>query len=253
MRFKFLSSAFLILTLVVLTSCSTYYYYPTPQTVLKFTEKGDIGVEASTDFNGYDRYSAGIALTDFMAVNADINTFRKQDYENNNYSKYRDYMINAELILYHRWREYFYPAVNLGFGTGEIDRYNPELNVNINRVFLQPSVGFSNDYFDFALANRFSWVDYPVAWPGFDNTEQFNNYREKFSLGDIGKKEFYFTEPSITFGIGYKWVKLRYQMCWANQLSSNKIRSVDSNSILSVNVKINPWKIATELKKPNEE
>ncbi|MFT7196746.1 MAG: hypothetical protein ACI83W_001109, partial [Marinoscillum sp.] len=56
---------------------------------------------------------------------------------------------------------------------------------------------------------------------------------------DLGNGDFYFFEPAITIGAGYKFVKWRYQMIFVNKLSGGAINYVDVNRILSVNLTFN--------------
>jgi hypothetical protein len=220
-------------SVVFFISCGNYYYYPTQQNVLKFKEKKDLSVNAGSDVNGFTGYTLGYAVSDHVGVITDFNSFGTKKT-----GKFFDgYNLGAEAVFFHKMKEHFYPAINVGVGFGQINRNTDDYNVNFNRQFIQPSFGFSNRFFDIAVSSRFSRVnhDLNILNPSAD----LINYQ----LGDIGQRSFYFFEPAITFGVGYKFVKLRMQTVDVTKLSAGDISYVNRNTVFSLNFNFNLNKV----------
>lgn len=215
------------------TSCNSYLYYPTSQNVLRFKEKGDINLAYGLDEHGYDSYNAGYSITDNVALISDFKTFHTYSSDSDIEYKIGDYLWDNELVIYKKYLDCIYPAINIGYGFGEIDRNEDDYRLGLNRQFIQPSIGFSNQFFDFAISSRFSRVDYDLKQlKDIGGSQSFEEY---YDFRDVGKKDFYFLEPAITVGVGYKFVKLRYQIIFINKLSSGDIRYYDKNNSLMLN------------------
>ncbi|MFT4834269.1 MAG: hypothetical protein ACI8WP_001029 [Flavobacteriaceae bacterium] len=214
-----------------LSSCGSYYYYPTQQHILKFKKKGDVTINAGMDSEWFESYGIGGSITDNIALITNLNTFRSSSG-----GKYKvdDYLLEPEIVLYKKLKKNLYPAVNIGYGFGQIDRNDEDFKLSIQRQFIQPSFGYSNDYIDVALSSRFTRANYDLSI-----IDENSNVRRNNDLMDLGNGDFYFFEPAITIGAGYKFVKWRYQMIFVNKLSGGAINYVDVNRILSVNLTFN--------------
>ncbi len=73
-------------------------------------------------------------------------------------------------------------------------------------------------------------------------------FDEAHQIGDVGKKDFYFVEPAFTIGLGYKFLKLRYQYIIMNQLSSGEIKHMTEIGSLSLNLTFNINRLFTKKK-----
>lgn len=214
--------------ILLVSSCGTYYYYPTQQNVMQFKQKGDLNLNVNLDSEGFVGYRAGYALTDHVAVLSNFNGFGTSFHD--------DYMVDTEVILYTKVNKIFHPAVNLGYGFGEIDKWDNNYELGVQRQYIQPSFGASNEFFDFAISGRFTRVNYDLdkVKPMAPQTYDYQDFRE------VGQRDFYFFEPSVTADVGYKWIKLRGQYVVSEKLSSGSISYYTKPSLsLSLNVTFN--------------
>jgi len=68
----------------------------------------------------------------------------------------------------------------------------------------------------------------------------------------VGKKDFYFIEPSFTIGLGYKFIKLRFQHIAAKKLNPIDLLYIEKNMSLTLNLTLNIYKIFIKNKKINQ-
>lgn len=237
MSYQLIKLTFFLLV-ISFSSCTTAYYCATQQNILRFKEKGDANLAVAIDKNGSNCYNVGYAITNYIAVISDFKTFKYNSGFTGRSKTIGTFQWDNELIVYKKFKNYI-PAVNFGFGFGQIDRNSTYYNLGVSRQFIQPSIGYSNDYFDVAFSTRFSRVNYNLQkLRDFDlNTTQ--TFEQYFFLNDVGKQDFYFFEPALTIGLGYKTVKLRFQKIAINQLSTGKIHFDDTNSYLTLNFTFN--------------
>lgn len=226
-----LTKFFFLIISLSMYSCQSYYYYPTNQNVLKFKEKGDASVSFGLDENGANSYNIGYSITDNVALLSDFRTFDSYSSGSSVEYKIDDYLWDTELIFYKKYKDVIYPAINVGYGFGEIDRNERHYKLNVNRQFIQPSIGISNNFYDFAISSRFSRVNYDLS--------KVQTFYENVDLQDVGKKDFYFVEPAFTLGIGYKFIKFRYQGIFLSKISSGKIKYCESSRFLTLNMTFN--------------
>ena len=237
---------FLVIGLIIgFSSCESYYYYPTSQNVLRFKDKGDANIAYGTDENGYDCYNLGYSITKNVALISDFKTFHTYPSESSHKRKYKigDFLWDNELSIYKKYRNCIYPAINFGYGFGQFDRNEEYYRLDIYRQFVQPSIGYSNRFFDFAISSRFSRVHHDLKELKDFDLSTSQSFGEYYDFQDIGKKDFYFFEPAFTIGAGYKFVKLRFQRISVNKLSSGNLRYYDSNSYLTLNFTFNVNKL----------
>jgi len=253
-----LFSIIIILSFFV-SSCETYYYAPTEQTVLKFTEKKEVSASVGynligfvySDNSSWDKISinAGYSFTNYFGVNSNYQRFHK-----------KDYFLDNELIFYKKVKKYFYPAINFGYTYG--NRNGDLYDLQMNRIYAQPSLGFSNNYFDFAISTRFARVDYDLDsdyYYYYDCTNgqcvnvitkneipQYSAEHEIYTIYDKRKElrvlkdeTFYFIEPAVTVGVGYKILKLRLQWAKAIQQDKYTVNHIEENFFLSINLRYN--------------
>lgn len=214
--------------ILLVSSCNTYYYYPTQHNVMQFKQKGDLNLNANLDSEGFIGTSVGYAIDDHVAILSNFNGFGTSFND--------DYMVDTEMILFTKVNKIFYPAINFGYGFGQIDKRDQDYELGMQRQYIQPSFGASNKFFDFAISGRFTRVNYDlnIVKPLPPNTDDYRDFRE------VGQRDFYFFEPAVTVGVGYKWVKLRGQYVVSEKLSAGSISYyTDPNFTLSLNVTLN--------------
>ncbi len=226
---RFIIFSVCLSSVAYLLSCSPHYYYPTQQNVLKFKEQGDATLSATADAESFS-YNASYALTDNVGVITSFYTFDLKNSEDDPY-QIDDYLLETELVFFKKMDGNFYPAVNIGYGFGELDRFNQEYELGVKRQFLQPSMAFSSKFVDFALSSRITRVNYDLSIIDNDQYAVIDRY----DLRDVGQTTFYFVEPGVTLGLGYKGVKLRAQTTFAHKLSRGEISYIQGNIILGFN------------------
>lgn len=217
--------------LFLLEGCTSYYHYPTQQNVMRFKKKGDAYLSyAPFDREGFITYSAGYAVSDHVAIVSDFKTF------DGSLGEIDDYLWEHEVVVFTQMKDLFYPSINFGYGFGELDRTNTDYSLGISRQSVLPPLGISHDFFDLALSARFSRVNHKL-----DISQQIYPNRERhYDFRDVGKRDFFFVEPAITGGVGYKWVKLRGQFTISQKLGNSRISYYSAlNLILSLNVTFN--------------
>lgn len=222
--------ACLCLSSLVLLSCSTYYYIPTQQNVLKFKRKGDVVASIGADEHGHENYSVGYAVTDHLGFLSDFKTFDKHG------EPYRidDYFWDNEVVIYSTIGGLFYPAINIGYGFGELERNDELIRLKPTRQFIQPSIGYSGEFLDFALSTRLTRTNYDLYHDSFTQG-QLSSY----GFHDVGRKDFLFIEPAVTVGAGYNNVKVRVQWLAGRKITSSEIAYVNKNTVVSLNLLLN--------------
>jgi hypothetical protein len=229
---------FIAISCLIFTSCGSYNYYTANQNVLKFKGKGDVSCQFGTDRYDSKSFNLGYALTDNIALLTEFQAIGAF----NTKSKMDNYIWNNELILFKEMDNSFIPAVNFGYSYGQIKRNSDLWSLEMNKFFLQPSIGYSRKYFDIALSARISKVDY-----NFHPTDLYINILETegkptdyFQIEESG---FYFFEPAITLGAGFENFKLRYQYIITNKLNSSELEYTKNNFFITLTATFNLNKI----------
>lgn len=242
---KLLYISTILYMLLSLTSCSSYYYSPTSQNVLDFKKEGDI--VGGVGFNTFNSNAhLGYAFTDNIGFESSVCIYNMDATE---FQDYDAILWDNELVLYKPLKHNFITAVNFGNGYGEFAKYNRDyfmqttknndFKLTLNRNFIQPSFGYSTNYFDFAISARVTSLVYDLEMNNAMSKADRDEILAKYELGDVGEKPFYFVEPAVTIGVGYKWIKFRLQHCIAYQLDAGSIQYESYTPNLSINFKYN--------------
>ncbi len=231
-------SLILLVAAASLSGCVSYYYAPTKQTVLNFKEKGDIALHGAVDGNDGSQSTLGYAFTDHIAVNSNFMLFEKQ--EGTKY-KFNDYMWENELIWFHTREEvrgHTIYAVNLGYGFGEIGRNAEQYGLNFSRQFIQPSIGYMGRGFEAAFSLRAVRINYNVRQLVEWNSQDPRSFQEAWGLPNHDSP-YFFMEPAVTIGYGFKAFRLRIQQSWAANMSPEPFNHVPTGFSLSLNINVN--------------
>ena len=118
----------------------------------------------------------------------------------------------------------------------------------MNKLFLQPSIGYSRKYFDIALSARISKVNYNLH-----PTDLFitilESEKKPTDYFQIEESDFYFFEPSITLGAGFENFKLRYQYILTNKLNPSYLEYTKNNFFITLTANFNLNKVIKKLNK----
>jgi hypothetical protein len=221
----------MIITLAIaglFSSCSTNLYVPNTVNVPLLKEQGEVKLNITeTD--------AQVAVGVTKHIGVMVNGFSK-NYEGKEYFKH--YGRLAEIGV-----GYYTPLKNKnlifeaygGAGMGKVDKTvtymnwekNKEFSNNFHatgyRYFVQPSIGYTNKYFDLAFTPRFTYLQYTrFTSMGFTEYDLMMEYLDN---GKLTKSYFTFLEPALTLRAGYKWVKLQAQYGFLVKLGNQEIKA----------------------------
>lgn len=223
---KYLLISFL--SILFLSSCSSRYYYaPTAHNVLTFKKKGDVSLSSGISSNS-SLTKVGYSITNNIGLLSKWETYKKASYNRNSF------IFDNEIIFYKEIEKNLFLGLNVGYGYGGIERQSYHYKLSIHRYFIQPSIGYSNDYFDIALSGRLSNANYVVK----QKSSNFN-INEDSDLKNLHQKSFSFTESAFTLGVGYKWIKLRYQRTNASIQKSKEMSYISDDMYLTLNLTFN--------------
>lgn len=205
---KFLTTLFLLFSL---SSCYHVYYSPGTPNVTQFTEKDEVRINAGvisgfeSEFNGGDLQFAyapakniGIMLNGFTASSKEGNN----DAEKGSGS-YGEFAVGYFTTL-DKQKEWTFEVFG-GVGGGSVNNvYSPgeSSKVNVNKVFLQPALGYKWDYLEFAFAPRFAHVNWKLKETKGAGTDVGNDLEYVRN-----KPNFFSFEPGLILRGGSKKIK----------------------------------------------
>ena len=157
MKIKLLTFGFLIL----ISSCSIVYY-PNRLNVPLLSSEKEFVANGSAGSNGVD-VQAAYAVNEFFAVQLSGNTYYNSNESQRSIHQYGDFGFGYYLKTDKLFKFEIFAGV--GGGRGDDKKYD---NTNIYeyaqgyyyKIFVQPNIGLSNDFFDFAFSTRFSNVNF---------------------------------------------------------------------------------------------
>jgi hypothetical protein len=217
------NSFFLFFAVLTFSSCTHYYYLPVSPNVPLFHKKNEVRASASIGggneieaVNGQVAYS----LTNHLAVGA---TYLKAQNgaTSNNHEGHGDY-LDFSVGYFHPYKEDLVIEVFGGYGLSQqYHSYSSNLSAQLsyNRIFIQPSIGFSKDYFDFAFTPTLSRLQYQSIQTNLDLTDA---HFDGLNSINAHKTSFLF-EPTITLRAGWKYVKLQTQLTRLRNLSHRNL------------------------------
>jgi hypothetical protein len=112
-----------------------------------------------------------------------------------------------------------------GFGTvTHIHGQDPSrASVSAQRAFLQPSMGFTSNWFDAALSLRLCGLHYSGIPENLTNARDIDAARE---LADM--RSSFLAEPSLTVRGGWKYLRLQVQLGFSKNLTHADFPQVES-------------------------
>ncbi|WP_298542340.1 hypothetical protein [uncultured Aquimarina sp.] len=209
----------------IIQSCSSAYVPNTVNTPL-FSKKGEVQAAIHTGTSGIDP-QVSYAITNHMGIQINGSFF-------NNASQVSGKLYDHQYIelapgYYTKISEIFRFETYLGFGLGRLqperenDLWDVNSNINMSRVFIQPSVGLTNNIVDASFTTRFATV-----------------ILDQDAINRTGL----FIEPVITSKVGYKYVKAIFQLGLSIPLNNDDIYFINSQPLLvSVGLQINVHKL----------
>ncbi|TDX01710.1 hypothetical protein [Dinghuibacter silviterrae] len=226
----------LLLLLIVVTglSCNRYYYRPNAVNTPLFTGGGQahfagtMGVSGESKSNGNDwgsefyNLQAAISPVNHLAVLLDYSSY---NYHTNNPDNNGNVNASAHLLegavggYYAKGRKFkLVTDLFVGYGAGPIWS---DVNMNIDRFYVQPGIGVRSPWFDAAFNLRISNVNYSH----FNANGHDNAYLQDHALIDTGGvridgRSYGFLEPAFTIRGGYRFLKFQMQTVFAQDVSN---------------------------------
>lgn len=209
-------------------ACHRNIYTPNAHNVPLFQEKGDVQMNL-----GFSNIQAALAVSDNVGVmfNTQLGT---KGYSESILSIGEDQSTKRNLFelgggYFNKLDSDFVFEVYAGAGLGKISFDNREdmvfdkYNAKSSRLFLQPGIGYSNDFIDLAFSLRFTHLNFHNA----DISEYVYNPEESYftdnDLNQLDKHAYSFVEPAVTLRLGLKHVKLHMQLVWVRQINDSDI------------------------------
>jgi hypothetical protein len=238
----------IIATGLLFASCDSYVYLPTKQNVMVFKQKGDIIVSSNAGlYNGLG-LEGGYAFTDNIGLYVSFNRFDISNLVGSGYFV-QDFIWDNELVFYKKFNSGLYAATNIGAGLGSLNTNSRYYSLDLNRQFAIPSIGYTlADIFEVAVSTRFTRLAYNVNSKKIDisseyDREMFYNY---FDLRNLDKP-FFCVEPAISFGLDFKYAKLKVQYTWIEKPKYRELNYINDNFTTTISLNID--KIFFENKK----
>jgi len=224
---------FQIIGISLIAQSCNIMYTPNMQNVPLLSEKNEV----RATIGPFD-YQAAYAVTDKIGVmlNGQYHTRNTNTYdfmtESRSINNCKSTLIEGGVGYIGKLSENALFEVYGGYGGGKNSTFDNYLDFNTgalirkesfsattNRFFLQPSIGFSNEYFDIAFSSRLMVLN-------FSNIDTLNYSTMMLvdqDLFNIDKEPFVFIEPAVTMRVGYKWVKIQAQMMYSFKYNSTPL------------------------------
>ncbi|MCF8298748.1 MAG: hypothetical protein K9J13_14465 [Saprospiraceae bacterium] len=213
----------LLLVAIVISSCNVMYM-PNMENVPLMQEKGDMKFNLSTT-----NAQASYAITDKLAVMANgykrTNSWHNAgDLDSLNWEYKSDrFLVEGGLGYYKQLSEDVIFEVYGGGGFGQIAFDNFDLDfdldrkfsANMTRYFVQPNIGYKNDYVEFAFSSRLT----ALKFSGITTQDYTIQELKNDDLFQLDVPTYFFFEPAFTIRLGYKWVKLHFQTLYSTKLN----------------------------------
>jgi hypothetical protein len=221
------------------SSCSRYYYRPNSVNAPLLANAGDVHIMGGimpdeTDELNYSRtdntiWGVQMAASPIKHIGI-IGSYTKYKCDITSNTRPEEGMVDARANVwdigaggYYIIREKdrglkFLVDMYAGYGWGDM---KSDVNMDLNKIFLQPGIGLRTDYFDVAFNLRFNGVKYS----NLQTNGMSDNYLDIHGIvTDYGKsivdKRHFFVEPAFTIRGGYKFVKAQMQVTHASAIQN---------------------------------
>lgn len=227
----------LLLLVVMLSSCTRYYYAPNAQNVPLFKERNEYRIMAGmgkiSDEISTGEVQAAYSITDNFAVSANYMGARGGDnLHDTSHNWGRGNYIEGSIGYFSPMQQncVFELFAGLGNGSqhhqyGSTAKNNGSADLRLSRFFIQPAFGFSNKYVDIAMSLRISSLSF------YHISRQVDSGDRGFGeVSDIqASPNSFMLEPALTLRGGWKYVKLQLQWVYSQNLNHPNLNFGNSN------------------------
>lgn len=231
------STKYYLLLLLITTafaSCDPIYYKPNRVNAPLLSEAGQVEFCASPN-----NTQAAFSPIKNLGIVGGFSRYKHRDEANFGVERVNFFELGAgyyrHLDSVHRGkRSGWIFDIYGGYGLGNINVQNttatPYPSMDMSRAFIQPGIGIRTRVIEFALNWRFCNVHYS------NFTSPAN------SKTPLEGRDYLFSEPALTFRVGYKPVKLEMQYVNSSPLSNVTWSRSGSTFNIGINVIINGYK-----------
>jgi hypothetical protein len=211
----------LIFLAVAFSGCSRYYYSPNAVNVPLLSHAGQVRLNAGTGTDGHAAtkdFQFSFSPLEHLGV---MGGYSSWSYDNGGgtsaNAKARLFEIGAGYYGLVDNSGYFIYDIYSGAGSGSLQS---DVNMNVFKWFVQPGLGVRLKVFEGSINWRLSNIRYS----GLNTNGHDLYYLREHHLVDpsgrsIENRNYFFSEPAITFRVGYKCAKFELQFVSANALS----------------------------------
>ena len=214
----------LALILISFSSCYHVYYSPNTPNAPQLTEKGETRINGhyisggDSEFEGGEIQVAhavsdkvGLMLNGFFAGREESN---EDDLMENGKGSYVEFAAGSFTTMGNNDRLVADLYLGGGLGSVKSDYARGDISkVNVKKFFLQPSLGYKSNHFEFAVVPRFGVVNWKVKE---DNIRTPENSNHKDELDHINRNpNFFVFEPALVVRGGAENFKLQASFCYS--------------------------------------
>jgi len=200
-----------LLATAILASCAPIYRQSVVHAPL-YQEQGDFSASVHTGINDFDAHIGGAILNNFGLVISGGSINQGAEYMNN-IEKYRNNhleILPGYFLPMDKWLFEFYGGYGFGYSDMTLSStyYEDEIfptffsnnffRGNYSQYILQPGIGYSTDFFDFAFHAKAMLMQYNGDTQTSDNMKGVKNMHA-------------FLAPTVTTRFGYKYAKVMIQ------------------------------------------
>lgn len=213
---------------VLLGGCSRYYYQPNSVNAPMLSEQHDANIVVNGSW-GDDDVNGSVAKSHVINVQGAysplpyfgiIGGYTGFGYNIQNDPDPQTGRVDASAHLLEIGVGGYYPVYRMGtsmsliadayagFGGGNL---NSDVNMGVNRLFVQPGFSLRTPYGDVGVHARLSGLKFG----SFDANGRSEEYINEQNLAGITDGRTYFVEPAVTIRGGYKFIKIQLQHVWS--------------------------------------
>jgi hypothetical protein len=235
----------LTISTLVISSCTKIMYIPNAQNVPSLKSKNDIDLNI-----GIRNFQAAYAVTDHIGISANalVGGSEWTVGTMGNETEYDISRFNIEGAAGY-YTNFAGNGIFQVFGGGGIGKYDydyydllngvagplNEYTANSIKLYLQPAIGMSSDYFDMFFSTRLVGLNFTGETTNIPETELVEE-----DLSDLLDPFYTFLEPCVTFRFGYKWVKFHFQTMYSVIITEQALNYMPFNVNIGLNINISP-------------
>lgn len=214
----------IIIAGIMLSSCAPAYV-PNVINSPMFTEKGDVSISGYSGTSGVDAHLAG-AITNHVGLM--LNGSFDDHTNDSTDSFHKHQFLEFAPGYFTKINRFSVFEIYGGYGFGEIEsQYDGSIfysytKADFSRYFLQPGIGFVNNFVNLGVSTRFAYVT--------------------IKQNDLTESAF-FIEPALSAKFGYKWVMFCGQFGFAYPFDSENVGFEYEPFIFSLGLQVNLGRI----------